>query len=339
MKRSKGRANMPPTNTSNNEKQKNEVKSSSEEEDVRRPNKCKHEEKSPLVDLDANKAKEKQVLNQRGSLEDFEKKYHQLQQIGQGGSGSVYAGVRISDCTRVAIKYVEEQDKAFENNVFKAPREVAIMLKAGGTPDLLGKTAVVSLLDWYYFDHKLILIMERPENSIDLYDYIVEYKDGLNEDKAKIFMRQLVNAAIDMHNRGVLHRDLKCENILIELGSQVPRIRIIDFGSGVFLKEKPYHFFSGTVAFAPPEYRYKSEYRAEPMTVWQLGTILYQMLHGDQLYTNSILHSKIDFKELPPDCHSFLKLCLAIEPEERATLQQLQAHDWLKSVDGQPSEG
>lgn len=54
-------------------------------------------------------------------------------------------------------------------------------------------------------------------------------------------MRQLVDAVIHMHSVGVFHRDIKCENILIEEGEELDnlRIRVIDFGSGYLTFEKP----------------------------------------------------------------------------------------------------
>ena len=56
----------------------------------------------------------------------------------------------------------------------------------------------------------------------------------------QILTRQLVDALIEVHSKGVCHGDIKPANILIETGSDVPRVRIIDFGAGRFLKEGRY---------------------------------------------------------------------------------------------------
>ncbi len=61
-------------------------------------------------------------------------------------------------------------------------------------------------------------------------------------------MKQLVEAAIKMHSEGVFHRDMKSENVLVETGSDVPRVRVIDFGCGCFVKRRPYRCFSGTTS-------------------------------------------------------------------------------------------
>lgn len=53
----------------------------------------------------------------------------------------------------------------------------------------------------------------------------------------QIIIKQLVNALIEIHSRGVFHRDIKLENILIETGSEAPRIWVIDFGCATFLSD------------------------------------------------------------------------------------------------------
>lgn len=60
------------------------------------------------------------------------------------------------------------------------------MLKAAGLPGSVGQSAAVSLLDWYILDEELILVMENPVNSIDLWDYIESQGGSLEEHKAKV---------------------------------------------------------------------------------------------------------------------------------------------------------
>ncbi|KAM8890134.1 serine/threonine-protein kinase pim-1-like [Synchiropus picturatus] len=262
----------------------------------------------------------------------FKFKYRQLGKTGEGKCGSVFAGVRISDGLRVSIKYIEEPDLAYENNIKETPRQVAVILTAGGTPQSLGRSTVVALLDWFYFEHKLLLVMERAENSTDLQSYLLKHSRGLEEQLAKVLITQLVDVAIDLNNRGVLHRDLKCENILIENVTQRPRLRVTGFDYGTFVQDGPYLRFPGVAGFAPPECRGNRGYRAEPLTVWQLGMILYQMLHSRQLFTNMVIRGMVHFGDLSQGCLDFLKSCLAVEPKERLTLKQIRAHVWLRPL-------
>ncbi len=76
--------------------------------------------------------------------------------------------------------------------MIKIPLEVALMQKAAGGPESVGKCAAVSLLDWYYIDEELILVMERPQSSMDLNSYI-RWKGGcLDEHQAKVGYRRWV---------------------------------------------------------------------------------------------------------------------------------------------------
>ncbi|KAG7236119.1 hypothetical protein INR49_001330, partial [Caranx melampygus] len=201
-----------------------------------------------------------------GSVDDFEDKYEQLQQLGKGGFGCVYAGTRKADGLPVAIKRIRTLVKR--------------QSMAAGGPETAGESAAVSLLDFYDGKGELILVMERPVPSQDLRRYRFENKGPLEENLAKSIMKQLVDAAIDMHSKGIFHRDIKLSNLLMETGSAQPRVRVIDFGCGCILSRKPYSTFSGTRAYAPPEYFTKLKYWAGPTTVWQLGSVLYEILDG-----------------------------------------------------------
>ncbi|XP_026169777.1 serine/threonine-protein kinase pim-2-like [Mastacembelus armatus] len=211
------------------------------------------------------------------------------------------------------------------------PIEVLLMKKVAGGPQSVGKSAAVSLLDWYDLDQEVLLVMERPVPCVDLLNYIDNNNGPLEEDVAKTIMKQLVEAALKMHTKRVFHRDIKSENILIETSSNVLRVRVIDFGCGCVWMKKPYHSFTGTSAYAPPEFYICGMYEAGPATVWQLGALLYEMLDGyEQFSTSKFLRKKIEFNsQLSQDCKDLLKLCLTVNPKDRATLEQMQLHPWF----------
>eukprot|EP00064_Thunnus_orientalis_P025527 superscaffoldBa00013119_g25912 len=143
-----------------------------------------------------------------------------------------------------------------------------------------------------------------------------------------MILRQLVDAAIDMHAKGVFHRDIKLENTLIQRSSTgAPRLRVIDFGCGSFSTKTSFHSFCGTPAYAPPEWFDCRTYWARPTTVWQLGALFYSLLNDREYFSTSGFihhHIKID-SELSQDCKMLLDMCLARNPMERATLQELQS--------------
>ncbi|XP_070817005.1 serine/threonine-protein kinase pim-2-like [Chaetodon trifascialis] len=265
----------------------------------------------------------------------FEAKYKQLRKVlGQGGFGSVFAGLRRDDKLPVAIKRISQYSveralMILDGKIRQVPLEVALMLQV---KPAAGKTsAAVALLDWYDLDCELILILERPVPCMNLNEY-TDLRKYMPEHEVKIIVKQLINALIEIHSRGVFHRDIKPQNILIETGFDVPRVRIIDFGCGTYLKKGQYSRFKGTWQFIPPEwYRFKC-YRAEQMTVWQLGVVVFMILHGYLPFNDSrdIIRAKPVFRsDLSSYCQDFLFRCLIREEWLRPKLKELKKHIWL----------
>uniref|UniRef100_A0AAZ1Y223 non-specific serine/threonine protein kinase n=1 Tax=Oreochromis aureus TaxID=47969 RepID=A0AAZ1Y223_OREAU len=155
--------------------------------------------------------------------------------------------------------------------------------------------------------------------AVDLHDYITENGGCLPEEKAKVILKQLVDAAKDLEDKHIFHRDIKSENILIETGSDVPRVRIIDFGLSCFAKARSlYRVFYGTPIHTPPECYGRKKYKAGPTTVWQMGVVLYEALHVGDFNTVTFLQKELIFnKDLSPHCQNFLDACLTNVPEKR----------------------
>ncbi|XP_070839577.1 serine/threonine-protein kinase pim-2-like [Chaetodon trifascialis] len=266
----------------------------------------------------------------------FVSKYKPGNLLGHGSYGTVFAGHRRHDNLPVAIKHIPESKFWYttlflDGKICEAPMEVAMLLRL--RPAAGGTSAAVALLDWFDLDDELILILERPAPCMDLLDYTESRGSILRECEVKIITKQLVNAFIEIHSRGVFHRDIKMDNILVETGSDVPRIRIIDFGCGTYLKEGMYHTKAGARNYAPPEWFLHQCYRAEPTTVWQLGVMLFRTLHSCLPFCNSneIIHKHPKVRaNLSSNCHHFLLSCLTKSPEARPTLKTLKNHSWLE---------
>ncbi|XP_074480005.1 uncharacterized protein LOC141760814 [Sebastes fasciatus] len=267
----------------------------------------------------------------------FEDKYQQQEKLGEGGCGSVFAGYRKADHLPVAIKYIPSDNQCIKHvdehgNTLSV--EVAILLKlAADTSGSAASSAPVSLLDWYDLEQELILVLERPVPCMDLFTYIWSEGGSLKEEEAKIILKQLVDALIDLEDKSIFHRDIKVENILIETGSDVPRVRLIDFGLSCFVKRGAnYRDYYGTPSLIPPEWYNGQGYSAGPTTAWQVGVVLFHTLHRDEFFeTLAFFENGVTFnKRMSKDCKDFLQMCLTVDPEQRLTLEQLKHHPWLR---------
>ncbi|XP_034555358.1 serine/threonine-protein kinase pim-1-like isoform X2 [Notolabrus celidotus] len=264
----------------------------------------------------------------------FEEKYVEQELLGKGGFGAVFAGYRRQDNMPVAIKHIHLSSvdiiKPGDSGDRELPLEVALLQQAN--PPESGPSAVVGLLNWYVVGQEVIIVLERPVPCMDLGDYFKTRQFPMPEHEAKIIGKQLVDALIEIHSRGVFHRDIKMENILIETGSDVPRVRIIDFGCGTFVTEEAYTSGPGTPMYRSPEWIINRRYKAEPATVWQLGVLLYKMVHGYFPFNypkNKVFGNLYVRNNLSNNCQDFLQSCLLKTLEDRPTLEILKDHPWL----------
>lgn len=159
---------------------------------------------------------------------------------------------------------------------------------------------MIHVYDYFENAQHWILVMERLRNCQDLFDFL-EAKDRgrLSELTARKFFMQLVQINLAMLRyvfvfiieslqmnpfvfflcrKGVVHRDLKSENILVDLDTE--SLVLIDFGASAIYKSTTSYYsdFHGTKQYKSPEYILKKRYAGVPSTVWTLGVLLYDMV-------------------------------------------------------------
>lgn len=270
---------------------------------------------------------QKKNCAQADGMEMFKRRYNVGQQIGKGGFGTVYAGVRNQDQLPVAIKVIPRTKVPIWGQVKgkAVPNEIALMERISPHPN------IVQLLDWYD-DHQrgqYLIVLERPTRCLDLFDFISR-EESLTEDVARSIFWQVLCAVDHCHKNGVVHRDIKDENLLVDLDTQ--QVKLIDFGSGALLRDTVYVDFDGTRVYSPPEWISKHRYHGRSATVWSLGILLYDMIFGDIPFTEDREIIVGDFRITKPissELHSLLQKMLAVRPADRPTIEAIMVHPWI----------
>ena len=185
--------------------------------------------------------------SRRKPVEDAPREFHRLYKIdsviGKGGFGTVFSATRKKDKMQVAVKEVYKAKIIKKTADGKTPLEVALMEQV---QDVVG---VIRIIDFFEMPESFFIVMEKFHCQ-DLFDYISE-RGALTEEKAKNIFKQLLETVLMCHNNGVLHRDIKDENILIDVKTE--KIKLIDFGSATYLHDGLYNDFEGN-------YNYRRKY-------------------------------------------------------------------------------
>ncbi|KAI7815000.1 putative serine/threonine-protein kinase pim-3, partial [Triplophysa rosa] len=174
-------------------------------------------------------------------------------------------------------------------------------------------------------------VLERPFPCMDVKHFVKQNGGTVTEKIARLILRQAAEAAEVCCKRGVFHRDIKMENLLIN--TKTLEVKMIDFGCGDLLKSSTYEEFMGTWKYASPEWLEKGEYHGKPATVYSLGVLLFVMLCGkfpglrDRFLINEWFWSK---EGLTQECCRFVVDCLQEKPEERIDLEMIRYHKWFQ---------
>ena len=297
----------------------------------------------------SNKIKEYYKLTKKYPKTDLSfYKYGRL--IGQGAFGKVNIGLNVLSGRIVAIKSFDKNKlNSNSENMKKILYESNLMKK-------LNHPNITKILEIFEDGNYFLIIMEYI-NGGNLFSF-VKKRRKISEKTAKFLFRQIILGIQHMHSKNIVHRDIKLENILIDLNNN---IKICDFGISLILKSLSDILYDqcGTPMYMAPEILLSNKnkqigYIGPPVDIWSAGIALYIMLSGNlpfdiseisrdikiekeyNEYANNIIlqycilskePKKID--DISDLAHDLLKGILNKNPKKRLTYEQILNHPWL----------
>ncbi|KAG6336956.1 hypothetical protein ID866_2150 [Astraeus odoratus] len=150
-----------------------------------------------------------------------------------------------------------------------------------------GHPSICPLLDFFEDNHYYYLVLpstvperlfDQPQPPTDLFDLVEAYPDGLPPAQIRSYLGQLADALCFLHSHGIVHRDVKDENVV--LGPE-GRCILIDFGSSGLIRKNGWDTFSGTLDYAGPEILRGERYYGKEQDVWAFGVVAYVLLVGE----------------------------------------------------------
>ena len=187
---------------------------------------------------------------------------------------------------------------------------------------------IVSVIECLENDHYLQLVMEKHGFGMDLFEFI-EKSNGVAEPLAAYIFKQILDALKYLHANGILHRDIKDENVVIDDRFHA---KLIDFGSAARLSDQPFSNFCGTFEYCSPEVLKGSPYRGPELEIWAMGITLYVLVMGRMPFAGieEILREEVVFPDdaSEPLCH-LLSRMLHRDVQMRCQVEDALAHSWI----------
>uniref|UniRef100_A0A7S4EZY2 Protein kinase domain-containing protein n=3 Tax=Chrysotila carterae TaxID=13221 RepID=A0A7S4EZY2_CHRCT len=265
-------------------------------------------------------------------------------ELGAGGYGAVYKGKETATGKPVAVKVLSHG----RMRVAAIQHEVKLMQNAR-------HKHVIELYVHIQQEDKSFLVMELAEHG-ELFSRVID-KGNLDEPEAKVYFAQIMGALDFLHGRGIAHRDLKLENVLLDAQDNC---KICDFGlahqydfdaSGKMIKTT-LRDICGSKSYAAPEVLAGRGYDGFATDVWSCGICLFAMLAGffpldganasDWRFTRvvqavadrkSLTHTIFSFYQRPcvlsDEAAALIDAMMSVYPQSRASVADVLHSAWL----------
>jgi serine/threonine protein kinase len=268
-------------------------------------------------------------------------------QLGAGGFGEIFLANGPDQKQQYAVKKI---NKLKNTNKLNVEREV----KAGRK---LTHNNIIKFVEHFEDATNDYLVFEYIKgkhhcssatylSGNDLFTYFQDKRSfkPFSEKEAKKLFKQLLDAIAYTHKQGVVHLDIKLDNIMIEHETQ--KITLIDYGLCDYITEENKGQFNrrvGSEEYCPAELldRRDSSFSGAKVDVWCLGVVLYTLLNASfpfdpkkrkQIIRDGGKHPTFHFKyAVGSKAQDLIGKMLKTNPEERISMEEVKSHSWLKS--------
>ncbi|KAH7834541.1 hypothetical protein Vadar_017198 [Vaccinium darrowii] len=257
-------------------------------------------------------------------------KYELQTLLGQGAFAKVYRAKNLRTGQSVAIKAMSLQNVQKGGLTELVKREISIMHR-------LHHPHIVRIFEVLATKKKIYFVLEFAEGG-ELFAKV--RKGRFNEHLSRRYFQQLISALSYCHSRGVFHRDLKLENLLLD---EKLDLKVTDFGLSALTDQiQPdglLHTRCGTPAYLAPEILANKGYDGAKVDIWSSGIILYALNAGylpfndrnimdmyRQIYKGTFRCSEWT----SPELKRFLHRLLDSNPNTRITVEQIMGDPWFK---------
>jgi len=260
-------------------------------------------------------------------------RYDGFQKLGEGSCGVVYKVRSRQDNEVVAIKVIRMHDEerlSIARKEYEVLRQVCHPNIIKAVDFFTYSMGAVLVLDYFEGKHLTRAVREAPGRR-------------LRESTAQHVSIQLLGAIAKLHSCGIIHRDVKADNIL--LSHDLSDLRLVDFNAAKHLADGPALTMTGTVEYMPPEVLY-GESPSQAADVWAAGLCIYLMLDGRLPAERRTLRPRFDcqaplrqgalvclegekWERLSEACKETVKDCLETCPDLRPMAADMLTRAWL----------
>ncbi|KAG2761741.1 hypothetical protein PC129_g3158 [Phytophthora cactorum] len=200
---------------------------------------------------------------------------------------------------------------------------------------------IVALYDSFHQKDKTYLVMENCVGG-DLFDFISQ-NGGMDEHEAKTLFRHITSAINHCHEHGVVHLDIKPENLFFKVSSmQLETVKLGDFGSAMQLdKSTVKKAISCTVGYAAPEVLQNGNI-STAADVFSAGAVLYTLLCGyspfsapsedemvERTLSGKIFFDELEWWRISKEAKELVKQMLHPDAKQRPSMDEVQEHTWF----------